>query len=283
MFVLLLLFCECDRVFNNPITSSYFSTPPFVVSAMSVVVVCIILPSLLFVTIDVQAVNVVIGTTNTTIGTDEDDVIIGCSNLTPQCSQGSYLFGLEGDDSLQGSSADDWIFGDEGNDDLTGGDSNDKLFGGNGKDVLQGGFGGDFLFGASGNDELYSGAGDGGKGSDYFDCGEGYDTIIDFDPARGHTKGDNCEIALTHNPNDIQFSCDGNDDGLSTTVINSIISMNSSSTAGKNIIGTNSDPSGFTCDELGADTSISSSSSLSSDHHQHPPIHKKDYEALTKK
>jgi Ca2+-binding RTX toxin-like protein len=222
------------------------------------VIVGITLPSFLFVTLNVHAVNIVIGSTNTTTGTDEDDVIIGCSHLTPQCSQGSYLFGLEGDDSLQGSSADDSIFGDEGNDDLTGGDGNDKLFGGNGKDVLQGGFGGDFLFGASGNDELYSGAGDdiltGGKGSDYFDCGEGYDTVIDFDPARGDTKGDNCEVALTHNPNDIQFTCDGgsNSYGSSTSVINSIFTNNNNNNnAGKNILSTSSDPSALLCDELG--------------------------------
>ena len=38
--------------------------------------------------------------------------------------------GLEGEDSLQGSSADDLIFGDEGNDALVGTDGNDKIFGG---------------------------------------------------------------------------------------------------------------------------------------------------------
>jgi hypothetical protein len=31
---------------------------------------------------------------------------------------GSFVCGLEADDSIQGSSADDWIFGDEGNDQL---------------------------------------------------------------------------------------------------------------------------------------------------------------------
>jgi Ca2+-binding RTX toxin-like protein len=157
---------------------------------------------LLYLTSDAQAVNIIIGTTNTTVGTEEDDVIIGCSHLEPQCSQGNFLFGLEGDDSLQGSSADDWIFGGEGNDEITGADGNDKLFGGNGRDVLQGGFGSDFLYGGPDNDELYSGPGDdvliGGKGSDYFDCGDGYDTIIDFEPQNGDTKAENCEVTLSH-------------------------------------------------------------------------------------
>ena len=77
------------------------------------------------------------------------------------------------------------------------------------KDVLQGGFGGDFLFSSSGNDELYAGPGDdvlvGESGADYFDCGEGYDTITDFNPAKVDTKAENCEVALSHNTNDIQF------------------------------------------------------------------------------
>lgn len=41
----------------------------------------------LFVTLDVQAVNIVIGTAYTTIGTEDDDVMVGCSYLVPQCSQ----------------------------------------------------------------------------------------------------------------------------------------------------------------------------------------------------
>ena len=188
-------------------------------------------------TLNAQAVNVIIGTSNTTIGTNEDDVIIGCSyltfiqsmqvvqtpNLKPQqqlmpvtisdCRQGDLLIGLEGDDVLQGSSADDSIRGDEDNDQLTGADGNDKLVGGDDADVIQGGFGGDFLFGGPGNDELYSGSGDdilfGSKGADYFDCGEGYDTIIDFAPTKGDTNSDNCEVVLTHGNKNTEITCDG--------------------------------------------------------------------------
>ena len=182
------------------------------------------------------AVNVIIGTSNITIGTDEDDVIIGCSFLTfvqsmevvqvpnmkppeqlmpvtiTDCRQGNLLIGLEGDDVLQGSSADDSIRGDDDKDQLTGADGNDKLVGGDDSDVIQGGFGGDFLFGGSGNDELYSGAGDdilfGSKGADYFDCGEGYDTVIDFAPTKGDTNSDNCEVVLTHGSQNTEIICD---------------------------------------------------------------------------
>jgi RTX calcium-binding nonapeptide repeat (4 copies) len=188
----------------------------------------------------VHAVNIIIGTSNTTVGTDEDDVIIGCSYLTfiqrtqvvqvptmnpskqlmpvtvSDCRQGDLLIGLEGDDVLQGSSADDSIRGDEDNDQLTGADGNDKLVGGDDADVIQGGFGGDFLFGGAGNDELYAGAGDdvliGGKGADYFDCGEGYDVVIDFAPTKGDTNSDNCEVVLTHESKNTEITCDASSD-----------------------------------------------------------------------
>ena len=244
----------------------------------------------LFLTSDAQAINIIIGTTNTTIGTEEDDVIIGCSHLELQCSQGNFLFGLEGDDSLQGSTADDWIFGNEGDDELTGADGNDKLFGGSGKDILQGGFGGDFLYGGPGNDELYAGPGDdvliGGKGSDYFDCGEGYDTIIDFEPQNGDTKAENCEVTMNHNPNEIEFLCDSSN--LTSTMIttarltNSTVSMNNNGTiTGDSVLNMSSNESGVICSAMKQDESISlfssSSSSLTSNRKSHPTT---NYEAL---
>lgn len=167
----------------------------------------------------------------------------------------------------QGSSADDSIFGDKGNDAIIGTDGNDKIFGGSGKDVLQGGFGGDFLFGSDGNDELYAGAGDdvlaGGAGADYFDCGDGYDIIIDFNSAKGDTKADNCEVALTHNQNDIQFICnaEGYSSSLTSSFINSTQSI--SNTSSENILGFSPEMAGFTCDELGEDMTILSLSSSS--------------------
>jgi hypothetical protein len=235
---------------------------------ISYIISCIVLScftlSLFFPTLNVHAVNIIIGTSNTTIGTEEDDVIIGCSFLTfvqsmqvvqvpnmipseqllpvtiADCRQGDLLIGLEGDDVLQGSSADDTIRGDEDDDQLTGADGNDKLFGGNDADVLQGGFGGDFLFGGSGNDELYSGAGDdilfGSKGADYFDCGEGYDAIIDFTPINGDTHSDNCEVVLAHSSKNTDLICDVNSDTVkfqsklvNKTAINESVKSSSSS------------------------------------------------------
>ncbi|MGE5662644.1 MAG: calcium-binding protein [Ignavibacteriales bacterium] len=222
------------------------------------------------------AVNVIIGTSNITIGTDEDDVIIGCSFLTfvqsmevvqvpnmkppeqlmpvtiTDCRQGNLLIGLEGDDVLQGSSADDSIRGDDDKDQLTGADGNDKLVGGDDSDVIQGGFGGDFLFGGSGNDELYSGAGDdilfGSKGADYFDCGEGYDTVIDFAPTKGDTNSDNCEVVLTHGSQNTEIICDaGSESTQFHSTTNKEMGPNKSVTSSSSVAVPN--PLDMLCDE----------------------------------
>lgn len=165
--------------------------------------------------INVLAINIIIANGNVTIGTDEADLINGCSYQKPECSQGVMIDGLEDNDVLQGSSADDTILGDEGNDELTGSDGNDRLFGESGKDVIQAGFGADLLVAGSGNDELYAGSGDdvliGGKGADYFDCESGYDVIVDFNPTKGDTTADNCEVILTHSAYNIELLCTNNE------------------------------------------------------------------------
>jgi RTX calcium-binding nonapeptide repeat (4 copies) len=242
------------------------------------VLICFTL-SFLLPTLDVHAVNVIIGTSNFTIGTDEDDVIIGCSFLTfiqsmevvqvpnmnhpeqlmpvtiSDCRQGDLLIGLEGDDVLQGSSADDSIRGDEDKDQLTGADGNDKLVGGEDADVLQGGFGSDFLFGGAGNDELYSGAGDdilfGSKSADYFDCGEGYDTVIDFAPTKGDTNSDNCEVVLTHGSQNTEIICDAGSESAQfhSTTTNSEMGPNKSVTSRSSSTISVPNPLDMLCDE----------------------------------
>jgi Ca2+-binding RTX toxin-like protein len=152
-------------------------------------------------------INLIIGTTRTTLGTEREDVIIGCSSLVAECSIGDFIYAKEGSDVVQGSSADDNLYGDEGKDEVTGADGDDKLYGGLDNDVLQAGVGSDFLVGGPGDEELYGGAGDdvliGGRGADYFDCGDGQDTIIDFNPAKGDTQAGNCEVASNHHANNV--------------------------------------------------------------------------------
>jgi RTX calcium-binding nonapeptide repeat (4 copies) len=150
--------------------------------------------------------NIVVGTRPITLGTECNDVIIGCptiasaTGLGSACGNGDLLRGFEKDDVIQGSIGNDEMYGDEGNDQLMGSDGTDKVYGGPGNDVLQAGAGPDLLIGANGNDELYGGPGDdvsiGGKGANYFDCGDGNDVIIDFDPDKGDTQSGNCEVVL---------------------------------------------------------------------------------------
>jgi Ca2+-binding RTX toxin-like protein len=149
--------------------------------------------------------NVILGTRSFTEGTECDDTIIGVPVTAVSGGSGSILGdtlrGLERHDILQGSEGDDKLYGDEGNDELTASDGIDKLYGGPGNDLLQAGFGADLLVGGRGTNELYAGPDDdiliGGPDVNYFDCGEGNDVIVDFNPARGDTQADNCEVVLS--------------------------------------------------------------------------------------
>ncbi|MGK2944277.1 MAG: cadherin domain-containing protein, partial [Desulfuromonadales bacterium] len=75
----------------------------------------------------------------------------------------------------------DLIYGSLGSDHLSGNGGDDTLLGRDGNDTMDGGSGGDFLVGGEGDDLLF-----GGSGADHFvfsaNAGEGYDTIIDFNP-----------------------------------------------------------------------------------------------------
>ena len=66
--------------------------------------------------------------------------------------------GMEGDDTLIGTSFNDVILGAEGNDSVTGLAGNDVLVGAEGDDLLNGGGGSDTLAGDAGEDWLFGGA-----------------------------------------------------------------------------------------------------------------------------
>jgi Ca2+-binding RTX toxin-like protein len=154
---------------------------------------------------DCSITNVILGTRAFTEGTECDDIIIGAPVAAVSGGGGSILGdtlrGLERHDTLQGSEGDDKLYGDEGNDELTGADGSDQLYAGPGNDILQAGFGADLLVGGRGNDELYGGPDDdvliGGPGANYFDCGDGNDVLIDFNPSKGDTQANNCEVVLS--------------------------------------------------------------------------------------
>ncbi len=99
--------------------------------------------------------NIIVGTRPVTLGTECNDVVIGCptiasaTGLGSPCGNGNILRGFEKDDVLQGSVGNDEIYGDEGNDELVGSSGSDKLYGGPGIDILQAGDGPDLLIGAN--------------------------------------------------------------------------------------------------------------------------------------
>jgi hypothetical protein len=117
------------------------------------------------------------------------------------------IFGLKGDDLIQGDINTDVIYGGHGKDVISGGEGTDSLFGNDGDDVIYGdsgtnvifGGGGNFIYGNDGNDRLYGGSDNdaltGGSGHDFFDCNEGADTVTDFDPQED-TANANCENLL---------------------------------------------------------------------------------------
>lgn len=112
---------------------------------------------------------------------------VGADQLNGTNAQDVFL-GVDSDDVIRGGRGYDFICGDKGNDSLYGEAGNDKLYGFDGNDKLYGGAGNDRLVGGSGDDSLY-----GNLGADFFDCGSGTDTVIDFKTAEGDVKTASCE------------------------------------------------------------------------------------------
>jgi Ca2+-binding RTX toxin-like protein len=134
-----------------------------------------------------------IGISECIIGTDDRDVILGLDGQ-------DYIKGKDDNDNLQGGFSDDKLYGNDGNDNIQGGQGQDLVYGNDGNDVLFGGFDVDFISGGKGNDEMYGDFGEdmleGGPGADYFDCGENYDIVLDYDPGDGDILANNCEQVI---------------------------------------------------------------------------------------
>jgi Ca2+-binding RTX toxin-like protein len=127
------------------------------------------------------------------VGTNHEDFIQG-STLNDQIfgkNVMDIIFADLGIDRVYGGAGGDTIQGGPGNDQLFGEDGDDQIFGGFDDDLIVGGSGNNHLFGDIGNDVLKGGE---NSGANYFDCGDGFDTVIDFDPAKGDVTAGNCEI-----------------------------------------------------------------------------------------
>jgi Ca2+-binding RTX toxin-like protein len=118
------------------------------------------------------------------LGTDENDVI--------NANGGYYdgLYGLDGDDVLNGGGGEDWARGGTGNDELNGGDGDDRLRGDQDDDKLDGGAGNDWARynNASGGvlADLQAGTGQQLDGSG----NSGNDTYVSIENLLGSDHGD---------------------------------------------------------------------------------------------
>jgi Ca2+-binding RTX toxin-like protein len=120
------------------------------------------------------------------------------SNSSPVWAD--VIEGTEGPDAIVGTPVDDLIDS-KGGDDINDGDT--FIGNGFGHDVILSGEGNDFNSGdtelgdGSGNDVILSGEGDdqstGNGGRDIFVCGDGEDTITDYNAAEGDIATPDCE------------------------------------------------------------------------------------------
>jgi Ca2+-binding RTX toxin-like protein len=127
-------------------------------------------------------------------GTDHSETILGLQDNDVLIGNGGddIVMGGEGHDKIFGNAGDDVLQGDIGDDKIDGGGRNDALVGGDGDDILSGEDGNDKLYGVIGNDIMR-----GGPGANEFICGDGVDTVLDYNPAKGDIISNDCEIVNT--------------------------------------------------------------------------------------
>ncbi len=92
------------------------------------------------------------------------------------------VWGLDGDDTIVGSSdSNERLLGNNGNDVIAGDGGNDIIYGGKDNDMLDGNDGNDLVRGDSGNDAIFGGPGNdilrGGQGDDDLDGNDGNDFL----------------------------------------------------------------------------------------------------------
>lgn len=137
------------------------------------------------------------------------------NNTVRGTSQDDFLPGLGGDDYLLGGAGNDLLLGGDGNDILSGGDGNDRLGGEDGNDSLTGGSGNDLLLGGAGDDRLGGGDGNdrlvGGRGDDRLSGGAGRDRLEGSSGNDRLDGGDGADRLEGGSGNDRLNGDDGND------------------------------------------------------------------------
>lgn len=119
--------------------------------------------------------DILIGIELATIFGDASANRLDARAFNPVGLRGVALYGIDGDDHLQGSPGVDLLIGGRGRDLLQGFEGSDFLLGSADPDRLEGGGGNDVLRGQGSNDLML-----GGNGNDVMDGGGGIDTVLEF-------------------------------------------------------------------------------------------------------
>lgn len=119
--------------------------------------------------------DILIGIELATIFGDASANRLDARAFSPVGLRGVALYGIDGDDHLQGSPGVDLLVGGRGRDLLQGFEGSDFLLGSSDPDRLEGGGGNDVLRGQGSNDVML-----GGDGNDLMDGGGGIDSVLEF-------------------------------------------------------------------------------------------------------
>ncbi len=125
------------------------------------------------------------------------------------------VWGLDGNDTIGGSSdSNERLLGNNGNDIIGGGGGNDIIYGGKDDDRLDGNEGNDVVRGDAGNDLIFGGLGNdilrGGQGDDDLDGNDGNDFLAGDRGVDVLTGGSGADIFVLRS-NDEQFGVNGAD------------------------------------------------------------------------
>ncbi len=117
------------------------------------------------------------------LGTNGNDVLAAPTGAFAGASL--YANAGMGDDTVNGSTVDDFLVGGAGNDALSGNSGDDQFLGGGGNDSVNGGDGDDVVTGGLGDDAILGGAGDdtaivnvAADGTDSINLGDGGDVVL---------------------------------------------------------------------------------------------------------
>ncbi|MGI8504446.1 MAG: calcium-binding protein, partial [Hassallia sp.] len=178
----------------------------------------------------------------------------------------SRILGGNGDDTLYGTSGDDFLDGGEGNNTLYGSEGNDTFLAKSGNDIAYGGAGNDVFFLGNGNNSVYASEGRNrvvtGTGNDLIYAGAGDDTISTGAGDDLIYAGQGNNIISAGTGNDTVYVGSGNDrfilDGGEGAVTIFGFSSNDQITRGSGL----SANSNFTVSVSGNDTLVSQGADL---------------------